>query len=220
MPWCLCAIIMEKFFNTAGPIKPELHYYIPSSQRIDFEEIWHLMDSQKYFLLHAPRQTGKTSALLEMMEALNSEGRYIALYINIEGAQAARNDIEAGISTVCSVQASGADVYSNDDRLREWLSEKSSSFSAQDRFRNMLEYYSRINHKPIVLFIDEADTLIGDTLVSLLRQICAGYAQRPASFPSIHRSVWGSGYQRLPHSFVQRGNHYRRQRIQYQGRIV
>ena len=129
---------MEKFFNTAGPIKPDLHYYIPSSQRLDWEEIWHLIDSQKYFLLHAPRQTGKTSALLEMMSALNKEGRYAVLYINIEGAQAARNDIESGISTVCSVLASAADVYLDDTRLRDWLSEKSHSFSAQDRFRNML----------------------------------------------------------------------------------
>jgi len=174
---------MEKFFNTAGPIKPDLHYYIPSSQRLDWGEIWHLIDSQKYFLLHAPRQTGKTSALLEMMQALNKEGRYAVLYINIEGAQAARNDIEAGISTVCSVLASAADVYLHDTRLRDWLSQKSHSFFAQDRFRNMLEHYSRINDKPIVLFIDEADALIGDTLVSLLRQIRSGYAQRPEAFP-------------------------------------
>jgi hypothetical protein len=174
---------MEKFFNTAGPIKPELHYYIPSSQRLDWEEIWHLINSQKYFLLHAPRQTGKTTALLEMMQALNKEDRYSVLYINIEGAQAARNDIEAGISTVCSVLASAADVYLNDTRLRDWMDEKSRSLSPQDRFRSMLEYYSRISAKPIVLFIDEADALIGDTLVSLLRQIRSGYAQRPEAFP-------------------------------------
>ncbi len=174
---------MEKFFTTAGPIKPDLNYYIPSSERMDWQEIWTLIDSQKYFLLHAPRQTGKTSALLEMMQALNEENKYAVVYINIEGAQAARNDIEAGISTVCSVLASGADVYLKDNRLRQWLSEKSRSFSPQDRFRNMLEYYSQINEKPIVLFIDEADALIGDTLVSLLRQIRSGYAQRPESFP-------------------------------------
>ena len=31
--------------------------------------------------------------------------------------------------------------------------------------------------------LDEVDALIGDTLISLLRQIQAGYAQRPQAFP-------------------------------------
>lgn len=30
--------------------------------------------------------------------------------------------------------------------------------------------------------IDEIDALVGDTLISVLRQIRAGYAQRPGSF--------------------------------------
>jgi predicted AAA+ superfamily ATPase len=34
-------------------------------------------------LLHAPRQTGKTSCLLELMERLNAEGEYRALYVNL-----------------------------------------------------------------------------------------------------------------------------------------
>jgi len=34
-----------------------------------------------------------------------------------------------------------------------------------------------------VLFLDEVDALVGDTLISLLRQIRAGYAQRPQAFP-------------------------------------
>ena len=47
---CYTKLLREKFFNTAGPIKPDLHYYIPSSQRLDWGEIWHLIDSQKYFV--------------------------------------------------------------------------------------------------------------------------------------------------------------------------
>ncbi len=62
---------MEKFFNTSGPIKPEHHYAIPPLQRVDWDEIQHLIASERYFVLHAPRQTGKTSALLAMMAALN-----------------------------------------------------------------------------------------------------------------------------------------------------
>jgi hypothetical protein len=34
-----------------------------------------------------------------------------------------------------------------------------------------------------VLLLDKVDALVGDTLISLLRQLRAGYPQRPASFP-------------------------------------
>jgi len=34
------------------------------------------------------------------------------------------------------------------------------------------------------VLLDEVDALIGDTLISLLRQLRAGYPQRPAAFPS------------------------------------
>ena len=37
--------------------------------------------------------------------------------------------------------------------------------------------------KPLVLWIDEIDELVGDTLISVLRQIRAGCANRPAAFP-------------------------------------
>lgn len=34
-----------------------------------------------------------------------------------------------------------------------------------------------------MLLLDEVDALVGDTLISLLRQLRAGYTQRPAAFP-------------------------------------
>ena len=77
---------MERFFNNAGPIKPERHYHIDMLSRVDWAEIQHLIEGERYFVLHAPRQTGKTSTLLEMMRILNAEDRYACAYANIEGA--------------------------------------------------------------------------------------------------------------------------------------
>ena len=48
---------------------------------------------------------------------------------------------------------------------------------------NFLSNWSRISDKPIVLFIDEIDSLVGDTLISVLRQLRAGYTNRPHAFP-------------------------------------
>lgn len=103
--------LKEKFFNTAGPVRDDLHYLIPFYKRIDWDDIQQLIASEKYFLLHAPRQTGKTSTLLEMMHVLNEAGRYHVLYANIEGAQVSRNNIDSGIETVCSVISRAAMLY-------------------------------------------------------------------------------------------------------------
>jgi predicted AAA+ superfamily ATPase len=77
-------------------------------ERLDLEEVLDLIDSRKYFVLHAPRQTGKTSCLLALVEHLNRAGRYRALYANIEAAQALREDVAAGIGTVVQAIASMA----------------------------------------------------------------------------------------------------------------
>jgi hypothetical protein len=37
------------------------------------------ISTQKYLFLHAPRQTGKTSLLINLMHYLNAEGHYRAL---------------------------------------------------------------------------------------------------------------------------------------------
>ncbi len=80
-----------RFFNTAGPIKPEMHYCIPPLERLNMDEVHALIRDAKYFVLHAPRQTGKTSALLTLCDLLNAQDTYRCVYVNVEGGQAARD---------------------------------------------------------------------------------------------------------------------------------
>lgn len=81
-------------FNAAGPIRPALNYHIPPLDRINLPEVLELMRDERYFVLHAPRQTGKTSALLALRSLLNggTVGDYRCAYINVEPAQTARED--------------------------------------------------------------------------------------------------------------------------------
>ncbi|HLP46102.1 MAG TPA: ATP-binding protein, partial [Candidatus Kapabacteria bacterium] len=58
---------MERFFNTAGPVRPGKNYCIDPLSRFDLDEIQTLIQQEKYFILHAPRQTGKTTFLLALM---------------------------------------------------------------------------------------------------------------------------------------------------------
>jgi hypothetical protein len=96
---------MGRFFAAEGPIIPGDHYHIDPLTRIDFSVISRLIQQKKYFVLHAPRQTGKTSYLFALMKAVNTEGKYQSLYINVEPAQAARENVKAGMRTILNILA-------------------------------------------------------------------------------------------------------------------
>ena len=68
-----------KNFNTAGPVNRPNHYKIDPLKRWDLNEVMYLIKQEKYFILHAPRQTGKTSCLLALQEKLNREADYLAV---------------------------------------------------------------------------------------------------------------------------------------------
>lgn len=106
-----------KIFNTTGPVVTEDHYCLDPLTRLDLEEVLLLIDNKKYFVVHAPRQTGKTSSLLALMQYLNNKGQYRCLYINVEAAQAARENVKRGILAVIGELASRAEYFLNDKFL-------------------------------------------------------------------------------------------------------
>lgn len=174
---------MEKFFNTAGPISPDIHYFVDTQTRWDFNQVVSLIGQRKYFILHAPRQTGKTSAILALMHHLNETGDYEAVYANVEAAQAAREDVKAAMRAITISIASRHRHYMKNNHLKDnWLEiyEKAGEHAA---LKELLTFWAESADKPVVLFLDEVDALIGDTLISLLRQLRSGYDTRPFSFP-------------------------------------
>jgi len=174
---------MERYFNTAGPVRQEMHYCIDPLSRIDLDGILSLIRQQKYFVLHAPRQTGKTSYLHALMEHLNRDGQYAALYTNLEMAQAARGDINKGMEAVLRAIADDAEDYLQDSFLKDNWKQILNDSGAISAFHVALKEWSKHSTKPLVLFLDEVDALVGDTLISLLRQLRAGYPKRPQLFP-------------------------------------
>ncbi len=172
-----------RFFTTEGPVRAEDNYCLPPLQRWDLAEVLGLIEQKKYFLLHAPRQTGKTTCLLALMEYLNREGRYRALYVNIEAAQSAREQVEQGMAIICSALGRAAELYLSDARPGDWCRIHGSEIAAGDRLGALLEFWAGADPQPLVLLLDEVDALVGDTLISLLRQLRAGYTQRPRHFP-------------------------------------
>lgn len=159
-----------------------MHYTIPPLDRVDKDTLLRLIDARRYFVLHAPRQTGKTSAMLALMDHLNTSGHYTAVYANIEGSQALRNNVTEAMRAILSVICDRARYYGK-DLYPETIREEILSRTPADALRTMLAAWTEHSAKPICLMLDEVDALIGDTLLSVLRQLRSGYESRPKGFP-------------------------------------
>jgi hypothetical protein len=170
---------MPRFFNTAGPCDPERHYLLPPERRLP--EARRLIDRQSYFVLHAPRQSGKTTLVRTLAHRLTAEGRYTAVYATCETAQIAGGDVERGVSAVLDALASQAERFSPE--LGPEPLEGFQETGAATRLGRYLAAWSERTPRPLIVFLDEIDSLQDDTLLSVLRQLRAGYPERPAHFP-------------------------------------
>ncbi len=176
---------VRRKFNTEGPIRADRHYHIPPLTRIDLDDVLGLIRDEKYFVLHAPRQTGKTSALLALRDLLNGGGAgdYRCVYANVEAGQAMRENVAEGMRTVLAQVAFRASVTLHDETLEDLWPALLERVGPGQALHQALARWSMADPRPLVLLIDEIDALVGDTLLSVLRQLRAGYDQRPDGFP-------------------------------------
>lgn len=172
-----------KFFNTAGPIQADIHYCIPPLTRWNLSEILTLIAQRKYFVVHAPRQTGKTTCLLALQAYLNQQGAYRAVYVNVETAQAAREDVAAAMAAIIYELAEQARVLLQDARLAKQYQDLTQRVPVHAMLSAALTELVQASETPLVFLLDEIDSLVGDTLISVLRQLRAGYPSRPQRFP-------------------------------------
>jgi hypothetical protein len=176
-------IAKYRFFNTEGPVNPERHYCVPPLSRLDLQELQNLLEQEKYFVLHAPRQTGKTTCLKAWIDYLNSQGNYRAFYINVEVGQGFRENAPEAFRVIVGELLSRAKAM-GETRLASMVTDSIFQLGTVTAFSEILSRWAQLDSKPLVLIIDETDSLIGDTLITLLRSLRAGYDKRPLSFPS------------------------------------
>ena len=170
-------------FNVTGPMDPEVHYTIPPLSRLDLARITRLVEKRAYFVLHAPRQTGKTSVLMALEEYLNDRG-WRCVYASCEVARG-RRDPDAGVRAVLRKIAAGAAETLGDESLREILPRALADADPADGgFEDALVRWSKQSgEERLVLLLDEADGLHGEVLVSMLGQLRSGHGRRPKRFP-------------------------------------
>jgi hypothetical protein len=172
-------MLAMRFFNTAGPCNPERHYMLPPERRLP--GVRELIDRQHFFVLHAPRQTGKTTCFEALAHSLTAEGLYVALHATCEKGQPAGGDIDRGVRAVLRDIERAAQVLPAD--LRPAPVAQLEGIEAESLLDAYLAAWSERSTRPVVLFLDEIDALLDETLLSVLRQLRAGYLHRPKRFP-------------------------------------
>ncbi|MGE5342794.1 MAG: AAA family ATPase [Candidatus Omnitrophota bacterium] len=169
--------IVKKYFNTAGPCSPEKHYMVNPLKRLSSVE--QLIEQELYFTIHAPRQTGKTTYLYALTRKLNADGKYIAMVVSFERAGIESFTVDKGNETVIN-----AIYISSRRQLDETHQPPNPEEKHYPDLINYLQTWCENQKKPIVLLIDEIDSLLDDVLISILRQLRDGYQGRPKFFPS------------------------------------
>jgi hypothetical protein len=170
--------IIPKYFNVAGPCIPDRHYMLPAIARLP--EARELAERGQYFVIHAARQSGKTTLLRALTREINAEGQYYALYCSLEALQGI-DDLDRGLPMI--VDEVNAAVAQS-PALEKTRLEPQSAGNVATGVRLALSNIASSLDRPLVLFLDEADCLSGQPLITFLRQLRNGYINRAkAPFP-------------------------------------
>jgi hypothetical protein len=168
---------MPRWFNTAGPCKPDIHYMLAPFDRLP--QVQSLIEQQSYFVIHAPRQTGKTTAIDALAQQLTAQGEYAAVTLTVEGGAPLGDDIGAAERAILRSWYENAE----DSLPKNLTPPKWEPVEVGQGIRSALRDWSKSCPRPLIIFIDEIDSLEGVTLLSVLRQLRAGYPKRPDNFP-------------------------------------
>ena len=167
-----------RFFNTAGPCDPRYHYMLPAAERLPEAPV--LVERGMYFVVHAPRQTGKTTSLRALAQALTEQGKFAALHFSCEAGEVPGDDhVEAQRAVLTAMRVlAGVDLPADVQPPPVWPEESESQLLFSG-----LSAWASTCPRPLVLFFDEIDALRGKGLQSVLRQLRAGYSVRPRAAP-------------------------------------
>ncbi|MDB9343850.1 ATP-binding protein [Nodularia spumigena CS-586/05] len=171
---------MSRWFNIAGPCKPEKHYTLSATSRLP--DLSMLIEQESYFVLHAPRQTGKTTAMLALAQQLTATGSYAAVMVSVEVGSAFNHDPGAAELAILGTWYDTISIRLPKELqppVKQWQKEE-----AGQRIKAFLQAWAKASPRPLIVFIDEIDSLQDETLISILRQLRDGFPNRPENFPS------------------------------------
>jgi hypothetical protein len=152
-------------------VLPPLPRVPDARRRVDFGD---------YFVLHAPRQSGKTTFLRAFARALTNSGDYAALYVSCEVAEAAGDDVLAAQEAIVRRLAARAGVALAPELQPPPLP---TDWGSTTLLGDYLAAWCAACPRKVVLLLDEIDALLGHSLISVLRQLRDAFADRPIRAP-------------------------------------
>ncbi len=171
---------MKKTFNIAGPCRPAKHYMLLARKRC--QGLPELIDEEEYFVIHAARQSGKTTLLLELSRQLIAAEKYYVLYCSLETMQGI---IDAREAIPAIVRELSSEISFN-QRLQQYgFAEDVNYADFNTILRVSLSRFCQKLTKPLVILFDEVDCLSNGALISFLRQLRYGYINRDR-IPFVH----------------------------------
>ena len=100
-----------------------------------------------------------------------------------EAGEAWRENIPEAMAGILDALAERASSVLEDDSLQGIVSEVLAGGRPATALWKSLKRWAEADSRPLVLLIDEIDALMGDSLISVLRQLRSGYDLRPKNFP-------------------------------------
>lgn len=170
-----------KFFNTAGICRPDRHYMLPATERLAAYNVERMIHQWSYFVVHAPRQVGKTTAMYGLAQQLTEGGQYVAAWLSCETGAPFFSETETAERAIV-----GSWQRTIQSQLTpEFHPDLGSIESVEgDIVAHFLSSWAQQLPRPLVVFLDEIDALQDESLVSVLRQLRSGYTDRPDHFPA------------------------------------
>jgi hypothetical protein len=145
---------------------------LPPEERLVGAQLHRYIRDKLYWVLHAPRQTGKTTFLQSWAREINAGNEYIACYVSAEICQGVP-EAERAMPALCGAVREAA--------MKVGLpvppiSDSESPF--QQLGFTLSNWAKLLDPKPLVVLFDETDVLEGEALISFLRQLRSGFASR------------------------------------------
>ncbi|MDJ0697771.1 AAA-like domain-containing protein [Mastigocoleus sp. MO_188.B34] len=172
---------MPRWFNIAGPCQADIHYMLSPTSRLP--DLQPLISQRSYFVVHAPRQTGKTTAMLALAKQITQRNHYAAVMVSVEVGSAFNNDPATAELAILGTWYDTIAIRLPDELQPPILTQRQKEEPGR-RIRAFFQAWARTSPKPLVIFIDEIDSLQNQTLISVLRQLRDGFPNRPENFPS------------------------------------
>lgn len=164
---------MPRFFNTTGPCDPARHFMVAPERRMP--DLLPYIEREQYFVVHAARQVGKTTAMRALAERLRERG-VVAVWATLEASQGI-DDIERA-EPIWMTAIAWAAAREVPPEMRPPDPAPYLSHPVGTRLTAFLGDWAASVAAPLVVLLDEADVLRGPALISLLRQLRGGFMSR------------------------------------------